>query len=87
LGGIVGSAIAPRLQPAINEPHQADHHPGQNGRGQKGVGDAAMVLQFLHRPPQRPENVDVGGLCGQHRGQRGMSRLAVQPGAADAGSG
>jgi len=56
-------------------------------RRKKGVGDAAMVLQLLHRPGQGPQNVDVGGFGGQNGGERGVGGLAIEARAADAGSG
>ena len=46
-----------------------------------------MVLQRLNRPGERPEHVYIGGFGGQHGGQSGVGRLAVQPRPADAGSG
>jgi hypothetical protein len=46
-----------------------------------------MVLQFLYLPAQAPKRVHIGGFSSQNSGQRSVGRLAIQPGAADAGSG
>ena len=41
-----------------------------------------MVLELLDRPGESPEDIEIGGLGGQHCGQRGVGRLAVESGAA-----
>ncbi len=69
------------------EPDSADDDGGDDGHGDEGVRDAAMMLQLLDRPGEAPEDVHVGGLGGQHGGQRGVGGFAVQAGAADAGAG
>ena len=51
------------------------------------MGDAAVVLQLFDRPGDAPKNIDVGGLGGQHGGQRRVGGFAVEAGAADAGAG
>ena len=37
------------------------------------VGDAAVMLEALNGTVNGPEDVDVGGLCGQDRGERGST--------------
>jgi hypothetical protein len=83
----MGFIRTPRLSPAVEQPNQPHHHPGHHRRGNECVRNAAMVLQFLNRPRKPPQHVNVRGLGSQHRGQRGVRRLPVQPGAANAGSG
>jgi len=68
-------------------PHGAHYNAGDHGRGHEGVRNAAMALQLLHRPGKGPEHIQIGGLGSQHSGKRGAGRFAVQPRAADAGSG
>ena len=71
----------------MEEPDRAYDHRGHHGSADEGVGDAAMVLEFFDWSGEAPEDVDVGGLGSQHRGQRGVGGFAVQAGAADAGAG
>src|SRR5208282_5841842 len=46
-----------------------------------------MVFQLLHRTGETPEYIEVGGFGSQHGSERGVGRLAVEAGAADAGAG
>ncbi len=62
-------------------------HAGDDGHGPEGVRDAAMMLELFDGAGESPEDVEVGGLGGQHRSERGVGRLAVESGAADAGAG
>ena len=49
--------------------------------------DAAMMLQLFDRAGESPKDVQIGGLRRQHRGERGVSRLAIQSGSANACAG
>ena len=69
------------------EPDRADDDGGDDGHGDEGVGDAAMVLELFDGAGESPEDVEVGGFGGQHGGQGGVGGLAVEAGAADAGTG
>jgi hypothetical protein len=46
-----------------------------------------MVLEPGHRAAQSPEYVEVGRLGGERHGECGISGLAVEARAAEAGSG
>ncbi len=46
-----------------------------------------MVLELFNRPGESPENIQVRGFGGQHGGERGVGRLAVESGAAQASAG
>ena len=71
----------------MKDPYHANHHAGDDGHGPERVRDAAMVLELLDRPGESPEDIEIGSLGGQHRGQSGVGRLAVESGAANAGAG
>ena len=71
----------------MEQPDAADDRRSHHGRADEGVGDAAMVLELLDRAGEAPEDVDVGGLGGQHGGQRGVGGFAIEAGAANAGAG
>jgi hypothetical protein len=46
-----------------------------------------MMFELIDWTGESPENVQVGGLCGQHCGQRGVSRLAIESCAAQTSAG
>jgi len=73
--------------PAVQQPDHTYGHSRQYRYGDEGVRNAAMVLQPLDGSGKSPKDVNVGGLGGQHGSQRGVSGLAVQTRAANAGSG
>ena len=87
LVGCGASASASPLPPSMPKPDPAHHHAGHHRGAEKRMRYPAMVLQLLHRPGQRPQHVHVRGLGCQHRREGCVGGLAVQPGAADAGSG
>ena len=80
-------ALSPRPHPAIQQPNRAHRRGSHYRNSDKGVRNAAMMLQFFNRPAQAPQHIHVGSFGGQHRRERGIGRLAVQPRAADASSG
>jgi len=46
-----------------------------------------MALELFNGTSEGPEDVDVGGLSGQDGGERDVTGLAVESGAAEAGAG
>ncbi len=76
-----------RLSPAVVKPGCADGGCGNEGNGDEGVGDSAMMLEALNRAGESPNDVEVGGLGGEHGGQRCVGGFAIESGASDAGAG
>ena len=75
------------FSPLVDQPHRADHDSRNDRHGPESVRDAAMVLELVDRAAESPEYVEVGGLGGQHGRKRGVGRLAVESGAAQACAG
>ncbi len=71
----------------MKQARSADNDAGDDGNGPKGVRDTAVVLEAFDGPGKLPENIEVGGFGGQHRGESGVGRLAIEAGAPDAGAG
>ncbi len=57
------------------------------GRAEKGVGDAAVMLKGGHRTAQPPEDVEVGRLGGKGHREGRVGGLAIEAGAGQAGAG
>ncbi len=75
------------FDPAVIEPGDADGCSGNEGHGDEGVSDAAMVLESFDRAGKSPNNIEVGGFGGEYRSQRSVGGFAIESGAADAGAG
>ena len=73
--------------PAGVEPGCADCCGGDEGRGDEGVGDAAMMLEAFDGAGESPEDVEIGGFGGKYGGQGCVGGFAIETGAADAGAG
>lgn len=73
--------------PAMKEPDKSDDGGSDEWSADEGVGNSAMMLEALDGTGKSPEYVDVSGFCGENGGERGVSGLAIQTGAADACSG
>ena len=56
-------------------------------RGYQCVGDAAMMLEAFDGAGESPDDVEVGGFCGEYSGHCCVSSFAVETGAADACAG
>ena len=87
MGCLPGAALFSPPRPEVDEPHRAHRYSGQQRSADKCVRDAAVVLESFDRASPFPENVEVGSLGRQSRGQRGIGALAVETGPADAGAG
>jgi hypothetical protein len=83
--GRVGEfAVVARGTPAVQAIHAAHDHRSLKGNAEKGVRDAPMMGEAIHRSAQTPEGVEVRHLGGEGHRQRGVRRFAVQPGAREA---
>ena len=82
--------ICPRgpqvLPPAVDEPGGSDSRAGDKRQGDEGVGDAAMMFEGLDLARKSPEDVEVGGLGGEHGSQGRECGFSIEAGAADAGA-
>ena len=58
-----------------------------NRHGPEGVRDAAMMFELVNWTSESPEDVQVGGLGGQHGNKRGVGRFAIESGAAQTSAG
>jgi hypothetical protein len=75
------------LPPAVDEPSGPDSRASNKRHGDEGVRDAAMVFEGFNLAGKCPEDVEVGGLCGEDGGERGVCSLAIEAGASDACAG
>ncbi len=71
----------------VNDPDDGDGNQSDEGRGDEGVRDAAVMLESGNRAAQSPEYVEVGGFGGERHGERCVGRLTVEAGASETGSG
>jgi hypothetical protein len=76
-----------RAQNPVAGPNKPSDDEGDNRCGDKGVSDAAVMLETDNRPAEAPDNIQIGSLGGQGRCECGIGSAAVEAGAADAGSG
>src|SRR5215471_6561254 len=73
--------------PSAKQPHKAYCRRCQERSADKGMRDAAMMLESGDGPVEVPQYVEVGSFRSQGYGQRGQCSLAVKAGAAQASAG
>jgi hypothetical protein len=71
----------------VDQPGGSYSRAGDKRQGDKGVGDAAMMFEGLDLARKSPEDVEVGGLCGEDGSERGVCSLAIEASASDACAG
>ena len=63
---------------AVPEVDGSDGDGGEDGRGDEGVRDAAMMQEGGDRAAESPEDVDVGRFCSERHGERGVRSFTVE---------
>ena len=66
------------------EPNHTGHGERDKRGAEKGMRDAAMMLEAGNRAAEAPKNIQVGRLGCQSHGQRSVGRPAIEAGAAKA---
>ena len=67
----------------MKEPGDTCGDEGNEGHGNKGVGDAAMMLELLDRAGESPEDIEIRRLGRERGGQSCVRGFAIEAGAAD----
>src|SRR5271154_4590755 len=71
----------------MDQPDDSGRDERDHRSGDQSVRDATVVFEANQRSAKAPEDVEVGGFGSESHGQRGVSSLAVEAGASEAGSG
>ena len=71
----------------VNDPDDGNCNQRDEWSRDKGMRDAAVMLESRDRTTECPEHVEIRGFSSERHGKCGVSRFTVEAGAGETGSG